>query len=583
MTVTEQITGPTTTLQWEAPGPGFWRLDDSHFPKAATGYFIEALTEIGSILTFQGFRDYGLLVAGYELGAVNSYLYLQPRLAGAPAKPGRGKRGTPPRFLLRLLFALHPELRYRKKRAALAFATKQWRQDQARWQQELEPRLRARLQALQPVDPTRLDDAALLQHMHATRMAFFEGYQLHANLLPVAVLPVGDWLWHTCAWTGATLAEALQVLRGRAQGAMAPLILLDRLVEAVHSSPAALSILHDRRTNVTDRLERLREASPAVAARLSDYLHDYGDRLVTGWDVCELTVRELPHVLLSSIIAKVEGQATHQEKATAEESAAQLRHRVPEARRAEYDALFEEACFAFGLREANVGLAICWSGGLVRRALLAAGSRLVARGLIEHSEHVLEATQAEIDALLGGPGTAPPAAELARRAAARRVFNQVTPPDTLGEPDAPPPDGVLPPALERAMKAFMSYMMNLDADPAKRAQATEKRLSGLGVSRGTYTGRARVVHSPADYEKVEAGDILVAPFTSSGYNVLLPLLGAIVTDRGGVLCHTAVVAREFGIPGVVGTGDATARIADGARIKVDGTNGTVAILAGAGS
>ena len=82
---------------------------------------------------------------------------------------------------------------------------------------------------------------------------------------------------------------------------------------------------------------------------------------------------------------------------------------------------------------------------------------------------------------------------------------------------------------------------------------------------------------------MEAGNILVAPSTSSGYNVLLPLLGAIVTDRGGAVCHTAIVAREFGIAAVVGTGEATARIPDGARISVDGTNGTVAILAGAGS
>ena len=65
--------------------------------------------------------------------------------------------------------------------------------------------------------------------------------------------------------------------------------------------------------------------------------------------------------------------------------------------------------------------------------------------------------------------------------------------------------------------------------------------------------------------------------------VLLPLLGAIVTDRGGAVCHTAIVAREFGIAAVVGTGEATARIPDGARISVDGTNGTVAILAGASS
>jgi pyruvate,water dikinase len=87
------------------------------------------------------------------------------------------------------------------------------------------------------------------------------------------------------------------------------------------------------------------------------------------------------------------------------------------------------------------------------------------------------------------------------------------------------------------------------------------------------------VRSAADFEKIESGDVLVTRTTSSGYNVLLPLLGAVVTDRGGALCHTAIVAREFGIPAVVGTGDATARIPDGARIVVDGDRGVVEILA----
>ena len=82
----------------------------------------------------------------------------------------------------------------------------------------------------------------------------------------------------------------------------------------------------------------------------------------------------------------------------------------------------------------------------------------------------------------------------------------------------------------------------------------------------------------ADFEKIEAGDVLVTHTTSPAYNVLLPLLGAVVTDRGGVLCHAAIVAREFGIPAVVGTGDATSRIADGARIVVDGERGTVEML-----
>jgi len=87
------------------------------------------------------------------------------------------------------------------------------------------------------------------------------------------------------------------------------------------------------------------------------------------------------------------------------------------------------------------------------------------------------------------------------------------------------------------------------------------------------------VRSAADFEKIESGDVLVTRTTSSGYNVLLPLLGAVVTDRGGALCHTAIVAREFGIPAVVGTGDATSRIPDGVRIVVDGDRGVVEILA----
>jgi pyruvate,water dikinase len=103
-------------------------------------------------------------------------------------------------------------------------------------------------------------------------------------------------------------------------------------------------------------------------------------------------------------------------------------------------------------------------------------------------------------------------------------------------------------------------------------------LQGAGASGGRYEGYARVVRGPDDFENIQEGDVLVVRTTSTAYNVLLPLLGAVVTDRGGVLCHAAVVAREFGIPGVFGTGDATVRIPDGARIVVDGDRGVVEIL-----
>jgi pyruvate,water dikinase len=103
-------------------------------------------------------------------------------------------------------------------------------------------------------------------------------------------------------------------------------------------------------------------------------------------------------------------------------------------------------------------------------------------------------------------------------------------------------------------------------------------ISGLGVSEGVYEGIARRCDGAGELDRIRPGDVLVTSTTSPAINVVLPLLGAIVTDRGGALCHAAIVTREFGIPGVVGTRTATQRIKDGARVRVDGRRGIVELL-----
>ena len=104
-------------------------------------------------------------------------------------------------------------------------------------------------------------------------------------------------------------------------------------------------------------------------------------------------------------------------------------------------------------------------------------------------------------------------------------------------------------------------------------------MRGLAASRGVYEGPARRVSNPAEFDRITKGDVLVTESTTEAFNILLPLLGAIVTDSGGLLSHSAIVAREYGIPGVVGTREATERIADGARVRVDGDSGEVTVLA----
>jgi pyruvate,water dikinase len=113
---------------------------------------------------------------------------------------------------------------------------------------------------------------------------------------------------------------------------------------------------------------------------------------------------------------------------------------------------------------------------------------------------------------------------------------------------------------------------------SSEAEHDEQVLRGLAASPGTYEGPARLISGPSEFDRIVNGDVLVTQSTTEAFNILLPLLGAIVTDSGGLLSHSAIVAREYGIPGVVGTREATGRIADGARVRVDGDAGEVTVL-----
>jgi pyruvate,water dikinase len=151
------------------------------------------------------------------------------------------------------------------------------------------------------------------------------------------------------------------------------------------------------------------------------------------------------------------------------------------------------------------------------------------------------------------------------------------PPFLGGTPSGPPPVDWFPPAAARAERAVRIVMGEMFASRVK--VAGETKISGFAASPGNVTGIARLVLTPQDMTRVQKGDILITRATTPSYNALLPLLGGIVTDRGGTLSHAALVAREYGIPAVVGTGNATELIRDGVRVRVDGANGTVQVVA----
>jgi pyruvate,water dikinase len=114
--------------------------------------------------------------------------------------------------------------------------------------------------------------------------------------------------------------------------------------------------------------------------------------------------------------------------------------------------------------------------------------------------------------------------------------------------------------------------------PARAGQETEVIIKGIGVSRGCVTAPACVLQGLDDFEKMQPGAVLVSPITTPAWTPLFAMASAIVTDVGGPLSHGSIVAREYGIPAVLGTGMATRRIQSGYIIRVDGDAGTVTLL-----
>src|SRR5262249_60786514 len=124
------------------------------------------------------------------------------------------------------------------------------------------------------------------------------------------------------------------------------------------------------------------------------------------------------------------------------------------------------------------------------------------------------------------------------------------PPPPPPAPPAPPPPtlAAFPPVVARLMRA--TFLALGEVFGSSQAQHEDKVLYGLAASKGVYEGPARRVSDPSEFGRIAKGDVLVTESTTEAFNILLPLLGGMVTDNGGLLSHAAIVSREYGIPGV---------------------------------
>jgi pyruvate,water dikinase len=204
----------------------------------------------------------------------------------------------------------------------------------------------------------------------------------------------------------------------------------------------------------------------------------------------------------------------------------------------------------------------------LRRGALALGERFSADGVFGCADDVFFLTAEELDDLATGSDMFPHQVRelVALRRRAHAALGAATPPDSivLREGEYLPLASVSPPAGTRPVAIHADGRVT-------------RELTGLGVCGGTTSARAAVLTDVTQSHLLRRGDVLVTRQTDPGWGAVFPLISGLVMERGGMLSHGAIIAREFGIPSIVGIANATTLIRHGDRVHVNGDLGTLRI------
>ena len=301
------------------------------------------------------------------------------------------------------------------------------------------------------------------------------------------------------------------------------------------------------------------------ASRLQAHLDTFG-HVIFQLDFAEDLPRDHPEMMIETIKMYLRGEGTnpHERQQASEQKRVQTAETMLKRLKGIKLWLFRTALkWAQSLSEvredalAEMGLAY----PKIRELLRELGQRFVETGIIEQSEDIFWLEKDEINTSIENLERNQTLDNLFTQVEKRKNFNrkvsQVTPPPMI-------------PLKDRVM-GFKSDIFIAHTEEAQAGSV----LKGVPTSAGVVTAPARILHGPEDFDQMKPGDVLVAGTTTPAWTPLFAMASAVVTDIGGPLSHGSIVAREYGIPAVMGTGVATRRIQSGQTITVDGTKGEV--------
>jgi phosphohistidine swiveling domain-containing protein len=528
--------------------PGYWRRDDTHLPLPVTP-MTDSVIDTDAAFS-AACADFGLLI-DVRLTAIGGWYYVSVVPVGA--KPNAP---APPGWLLPLLLRLSPAARARMRRSREVARTGYVDQVIDRWYNELLPAFERRITALRDAGPAGMDDNQLVSHLRAAQDLSADGLRAHFRVNMTHWLATGE------------LSSICRDLLGWGQ-------------TEVYGLLAGLSTRSSEPARKLAALAGTAQDSPEFA----DYMRVYGTRSLT-LELADPTIGELPGLMWTLLQDQIQQQYDPEnDAATLASRRETMAQTARDSLRGEQLARFERALAravrAYPVREDNVFFTNDVPNALIRFAILEAGRRLYDRNQLSNRDDVffLELDEA-VAALKDGEGKQ--ALVALRKGEHGWALANPGPPAYGKDPGPPPSTRWLRPDLRASTDAMMlTSEQVLASDLSNRTEETPglTTLTGVAGSPGTYRGPVRVIKSENEFDKLQAGDVLVCPATRPSWSVLFPSVGAIVTDAGGALSHPAIIAREHRVPAVVATGFATSTLRDGLIVTVDGTRGIVEVEA----
>jgi phosphohistidine swiveling domain-containing protein len=540
--------------------PGFWRRESTHCPQPISPF----LRGARAILTecWRGaFSELGVLADTLELREIGGWVYTTIVPLDEERIPERAERAV--------------ETMRSGRFASIIDQWPQWRSESA-----------AGVARFRNMDLADLTDEGLAGHLGEVMQFSGPVFQVHFLLHCAGAIVLADLALACRQLLGWDDARSLDLLSGLSTASTDPAAALAKLTAMARDRTAVRRFLESGEEDAS----RLSGLDPEFASAFAAYQEEYGFRAIR-YDILDPSLKETPSLTLRLIaeqlrtgydpVARAAATARRREALRAE--ARTLLAGRGEADRARFQQALERAERWYPVREDEAPMTFSEPLALIRRIALEIGRRLVESSLIDQPGDIffLELEEA-VAALIGRTtGTAPDGRDLVRRRQAERAWVEAHPgPPSYGT-EPPPPSGAgdLPPGATFPTDALRWLVERSGHFTSSHPQPRGSRLTGVPASGGTCTGQVRVLRSETDFGKLRAGDVLVCPITSPAWSVLFPNVSAVVTDAGGVLSHSAIIAREFDIPAVVATGNATDILRDGQRVTVNGTTGCVEVLA----